>query len=209
MIPCIDNYRDLPLGVYEQIVAIKTDDPLDTQVAVLSLLTGLSERELLNLPIGDYAALAGKAQFLTRQPEALPRVADCYKVGGFELIPASDLRKVTAAQYIDFQAYAPDAEHKLVEILSCFCVPRGMKYNDGYDILDVHAAIRELSVADALALSAFFLRRYVALIRATRTSLEKMARRERNPQRRAEMEERMERIRAAGLLLTGGDGWPA
>ena len=44
MIHCIDNYRDLPLGVYEQIVAIKTDDPLDTQVAVLSLLTGLSEK---------------------------------------------------------------------------------------------------------------------------------------------------------------------
>ena len=209
MIPCIDNYRDLPLGVYEQILAVKTEEDIDTQVAVLSLLTGLGERDILNLPIGDYTALAGKAAFLTTPPEALPRVANTYKVGGFELVPTRDLRKVTAAQYIDFQGYAPDAEHHLVEILSCFLVPKGKKYNDGYDILEVHAAIRDISVADALALSAFFFSKYTALIRTTRISLERIRRKERNPERRAKIEERMKMLTEVVASLTSGAGSPA
>ena len=206
MTHCIDNYRDLPLGVYEQIVAVKADDQLDTQVSVLSLLTGLSSRELLNLPIGEYSELANKARFLMEPPAALPRVANCYLVGDFELVPSQDLRKVTAAQYIDFQAYAPDAEHKLVEILSCFLVPRGCKYNDGYEITDVHAAIRQLSVADALALSAFFFKKYAALIRSTRISLERLRKKERNPKRRAMLEEQMKRLTTAMGSLADGVG---
>ena len=49
-----------------------------------------------------------------------------------------------------------------------------MTYNDGYDLADVQAAIREhLSVQDALALVADFFRRWLALTRATLNSLDK------------------------------------
>lgn len=208
MTPCIDNYRDLPLGVYEQITAIRRDEDIDTQVAVLALLTGRTEADILDLPIGEYTALSAKSAFLYTAPEqkALPRVADAYRVGGFTLVPTKDLRKVTAAQYIDFQEYAKDVEHRFPEILSCFLVPKGCKYNNGYDVLEVQTAIRELSVADALALSAFFLSRYAALIRGTRISLEKARRRERNPERRARMEMELARLTGAWERLTAGRG---
>ena len=56
-------------------------------------------------------------------------------------------------------------------MLSCFLVPRGKEYNEGYDILDVHNAIREeMSVAEVLALLAFFFKSWEKLIRSTLTS---------------------------------------
>lgn len=209
-IDCIDNYRDLPLGVYRDIIAANDiPDEVDRQVAVIALLTGRSQRDILNLPIADYTALAGKAAFLTAPPDKLPRVADAYRVGGFTLVPSKDLRKVTAAQYIDFQALAPKGDAALPEILSCFLIPSGCKYGDGYDVADVHAAVLDLPVADVLALSAFFLKRYAALIRGTRISLERMRKRERNPKRRAMLEARLTELKAAGASLTAGDGFRA
>lgn len=198
---CIDNYRDLSLRKYEQIIqANKIESDIDRQVAVIAILTDLSEREVLNLPISEYTELATKTTFLTKEMARIPRPAHRYKVGNFTLIPTTDLRKVTTAQYIDFQNYAPGADEKLVEILSCFLIPEGYKYNDGYDVIEVQDAIRDLSVQDAVSLSAFFLHKYAALIRGTRISLEKMLKRERNPETRAKIREKLD-----GL----GDGYRA
>lgn len=199
MIPCIDNYKDLSLGKYEDIIkANSIESDIDRQVAVLSVLTGLSERELLNLPIAEYSQLAAKTNYLQTPVTKTGRIASKYHAGKFTLVPTGDLRKITTAQYIDFQTLAPEGDAKLVEILSCFLVPEGMKYNDGYDIIEVQNAIREdLSVQDALNLSAFFLNKYAALIKATRHSLERTIKRETNPKRRKKM---------SALLRKDGDG---
>ena len=116
------------------------------------------------------------------------------------------MRKVTAAQYIDFQTFAEDRDHRAVEMLSCFLIPRGCDYNDGYDVLDVHRAIRdEMSVATVLSLLAFFFKSWVESIKAIRTSLKREARRIRNPERRAAM---LTAIAALRDSLTAGDGSP-
>ena len=208
MIPCIDNYRDLPLGVYAEIIkANDIPDEVERQVKVISLLTGLTERELLNLPLVDYSDLAVKSNFLTKPIARIARPNTKYRCGKFTLIPTADLRKITAAQYIDFQTFAPDGEKKMVEILSCFLLPEGMRYNDGYDIIEVQNAIREdLSVQDAVFLSAFFLRKYAALIKATQTSLVKTMRKERNKEKRMRMEMELQRMREAVDSLTAGAG---
>ena len=53
-----------------------------------------------------------------------------------------------------------------MEVLSCFLVPKGKKYNEDYDIVEVHKAIREhLSIPHCLALSGFFLTKFVSLMR--------------------------------------------
>ena len=59
-------------------------------------------------------------------------VAKKYILGTFELIPCRDFRKVETGQYIDFQTYAPDLDNRLVEFLSVILVPKGHRYNDGY-----------------------------------------------------------------------------
>ena len=52
----IDNYRDLPYGKYEEIVRLCEDEMtyLDRKVAVISVLTGKTEEEVLHLPLETF-----------------------------------------------------------------------------------------------------------------------------------------------------------
>lgn len=199
----INSYDKLPIGTYIDILAATPQDAdrggilddLNYQVSILSALSGLTERELLNLPIAEYRDMVQQAAFLTKAPASVKRPADRYVLGDLILKPTGDLRKVTTAQYYDFQAYAPEGDAKLVELLSVFLVPVGHAYGDGYDPLDVQAAIREnLPVSDAIALVAFFFESWLRLTQDTLRSLEKEARstkRIRNPKQRAEILERI------------------
>ena len=160
-IKIIDNYRDLSIGDFQDILAICKDESLeeiDKQVKVISILSGADEQTILDLPILEYQKLAAKTDFLTDQPRESQRLADSYKIGKFELIPVKDIRKVNTAQYIDFQTFHKAGfDDHFVEILSCLLVPKGKKYNQDYDIIEVQNTIRrELNVYDALSLYAFF-----------------------------------------------------
>lgn len=157
----IDNYNKLTLGQYMEIQAISKDETLeeiDRQAQILSVLTGVSEDEILHLPIMEYKELVARSAFLNPENITYHPVAKKYIVGGFDLIPCRDFRRLETCQYIDFQTYAPDLDKYLVEFLSVILVPKGHRYNEGYDILDVQKAIREeMSVSDGVSVAAFFL----------------------------------------------------
>ena len=157
----IDNYNRLTLGQYMEIQEISRNESLediDKQVQILSILTGVAEDELLHLPIQEYKELVLKSQFLNPDNINYHPIAKKYILGKFELIPCRDFRKIETCQYIDFQTYAPDLDKCLVEFLSVILVPKGHRYNEGYDILEVQKAIREeMSVSDGVSVAAFFL----------------------------------------------------
>ena len=205
----IDNYRRLPIGKYEEICRLCKDeelDELDRQVKIISVLSDLSEDEVLNLPIVEYKEMAERTKFLNEMSERdAARVASSYNVGGFNLVPVTDVRKITTAQYIDFQEYAKGGDENLVEILSCMLVPKGMKYNNGYDVVDVQRAIREnMSVADVLALTAFFLASYRNLTRDFLNYSKEEARRIPDPENREKILKRIQEQET--ILRTVGVG---
>lgn len=195
----IDNYADLPLGVYQDIEAVSKDesrDEIDRQVAIVALLSGLTEKDVLALPITDYSALAAKTAFLASPVPDGIRVAKTYICGDFTLVPTDDLTKITTAQYIDFQSLAAKPDENFVAILSVFLLPKGCKYNEGYDIADVQNAIREhLSVQDAITLSAYFFGLWVSLTQTTLNYSERLARKIRNPEKRKELTEQARQLR--------------
>ena len=202
----IDNYRKLPIGKYNEIVKLcETEmDEVDRKVSIVAILTGLTEDEVLALPITDFTECCAKAKFIDLPcPETLiPSVSKSYPVGGFNLVPVTDMRKVTTAQYIDFITFSKDKEHNIVEMLSCFLVPKGMDYNEGYDILDVHNAIKEeMSVAEVLALLAFFFGSWTRSIHSTLSYSERMARRVKDKEKRKMMMERIAELRST---ISGG-----
>lgn len=166
----IDDYSRLTLGKYEDILRIDRDESLDDldidkQVKILSVLTDMKEDDLLNLPIHQYKELVVKSNFLKVAPTSPARVANSYKIGKFDLIPVTDMRKVTTAQYIDFKSFhqAGIDEH-FAEIISCILVPKGKKYNQDYDVIEVQNEIRQnLYVHDGCSLYAFFLTSCVEL----------------------------------------------
>ena len=173
MTKIIDNYRNLPIGKWLEILELSRDesvDALEQQVKTISILTGLTEDDVLSLPILEYKELAGKTKFLEREYDGQLQVAKSYGLGGMELIPVKDFTKINTAQYVDFQTFSKEGDKYLVETLSTLMIPKGKKYNEGYEIAGVHKAIREhLSVADVLSLSAFFLGKWVKSIKDLQT----------------------------------------
>ncbi len=201
----IDNYRKLPIGKYIDIVRLcETEmDEVDRKVKIVGILTGLTDDEVLALPLTDFTECCAKARFIDQPcPETLiPSVSKSYPVGGFNLVPVTDMRKVTTAQYIDFLTFSKDKEHNIVEMLSCFLVPKGMDYNEGYDILDVHNAIKEeMSVAEVLAVLAFFFGSWTRSIHSTLSYLERKTRRLKDKEAKERM---MSRIAEMRSVLSG------
>lgn len=164
----IDSYKTLPIGKYLDIVRINEGDAdnLQKQVETIAVLSDCAPEDVLALPLGEYKERACRASFLdTLTPDDAGRMADEYRLGDFELVPVKDARKIITAQYVDFQEYIKREGNIFVEMISCMLIPKGKRYGEGYDITEVQAAIRDsLTVADALALSAFFLNLFDALM---------------------------------------------
>lgn len=196
-IDIIDSYRRLPLGKYMEIMAIYKDEgmeDIDKQVKMVSILTDMAEDDILNLPIPDYKELVAKSRFLeSPSTEDHTRIAKTYIVGNYTVIPTTDMRKVTTAQYIDFQSFhAAGMDEHLAEIMSCLLIPKGKKYNTDYDIVDLQKAIREdLSVSDMLSLYAFFLMSSAKSIKDMSTFCKEEIRKIKDKEKREELMNRM------------------
>ena len=208
----IQSYRELPIGDYQDIHAVCKDDSLeelDKQVKILSILTKVDENTLLNLPIQDFKMLTSKIGFLEESlPTGVTRLAKSYKIGKFELIPVTDMRKVIAAQYIDFQSFHQAGfEDYFVEILSCLLVPKGKKYNQDYDIIEVQGAIRrDLNVYDAASLYAFFISSCRESIKDMLTFSLQETQKIKDKEKRRKIQEQIKD--QMSLLTTSGDGSP-
>ena len=206
----IDNYNQLTLGKYMEIQEVSRNESLediDKQVQILSILTGVAEDELLHLPLPEYKELVVKSGFLAPENINYHPIAKKYILGTFELIPCRDFRKVETGQYIDFQTYAPDLDKYLVEFLSVILVPKGHRYNEGYDILEVQKAIREeMSVSDGVSLAGFFL---TWCRKSILDSLNYSKREAMGIKDKTKREEILGKIREQERLLqTSGDGSP-
>ena len=127
----IRDYRSLPVGKWAEIQAVSTDDSreeIDKQVAVLAILNDITVQEVLDLPLAEYRERVVDASFLTKAEGAVsPRAARQYVCEPFLLVPCLDARKITTAQYIDFQECADRGDTAIVEALSCLLVPKGCK----------------------------------------------------------------------------------
>jgi hypothetical protein len=159
-------YNQMPITTYGKILDIIQDDSRDTidkEVAMISILANKTPEEIENMPIVELRTLTSQLGFLTEKAEAV-EVRKEYKVGDYILIPEKKISKIKAGQFISFQEFAKvyrdnnNDVNVIPLLLSCFLIPKGKTFAEGYDVEDVQEAIAEhLSVVDALALTAFFL----------------------------------------------------
>lgn len=204
----IDNYRDLSIGMYLDICEIDRREDIEElhkQVQILSLLTGETEETIYDLPLDEYKHLVIKSNYLRKPYEGEVLTAKEYRVGKWVLVPISDFRKITAAQYIDFQTFSKEGEKRIVEVLSTMLVPKGKKYNQDYDVVELQNALRtHLSVADALTLFAFFFVQYNQLIRDSLICCREEAMKIPDKKKREQILKEVERTEA--LLAKSGVG---
>lgn len=201
----ITNYDTLDLGRYLKIDRIlhTPAEEIDKQVQIVAILADMTPEQVLLLPLADYSRMAAESAFLGVLCEPKPTDGQPIKAGKWLLVPTKDFTKINTAQYVDFQTFAKDFPSTLPELLSCFLVPFGQKYNDGYDIAEVQEAVRELTLPEAVGLAAFFFNSFSESIRASITSLES---RKMTPAQRKEI--RKMRMTAEAALLHIGGGLP-
>ena len=174
----INDYKKLPIGKWLEIRDVQRDEAIEDKytktVAMLSILSDIPEEELYDLKLEDFSKMTGEMAFLMKEVPQVP-VCDRYKLGEYNLVLVRDLKELTASQFIDYQTFIKDTDKYIVELLSIFLIPKGKKYCKDYDIVDLQKAIREnLSIADAMSVSAFFLDLFKVLYRSMQIYLTKM-----------------------------------
>lgn len=211
-----NNYNTLTLGQWKTVQDLcrqEWEQDLDLQVAIIAALTGAERDEILDLPLSEYQALAYRIRFLTEMPKGnAARVCKTYQIGTrtkkWTLRPSSDINRLTAAQYIDFQNFANADPEDLAALLSCVLVPDGCKYCNGYEPAELQDALREaMTVQQALDLSAFFFGRLKRSIAATLIySKFRLKRKARTAKTETERREIQKTLAAVERMISGGGG---
>ena len=186
----ITSFDTMPLGVYCRVLDVLEDaarDDLMTQVGLVAALCRCSEQEVLDLPVPDFSERTHKLAFLeTPPPENVPdSLQDRITLDGKEYEVHADPEGINTAQFVDYQSLIQQGRSGWPGLVALCVIPAGKAYGHagpgdplGYDIKAVRAAIADhMPVATANGIMAFFLRRHVALQKASLTSLTREVRR--------------------------------
>ena len=193
-----DNFgwESITIDKYYAICDIIYDDGIDDitkNVKLVALIADIQEDEIWNMEINDVGNLTKRLDFLndftlpkhTRMKITLPFY------GQVEVL--KEISKMTYAQYVDYQTFSRmKLEDGIEKILSVFLLPKGKKYNEGYDIVDFQKVLREnMPFRTAQGLLAFFLKRSADSMMNSLTYFDKTLRKmEESQEKEALMEKR-------------------
>lgn len=162
------NWKDITIEIYDKIRALETEivtqeQALDVNVKLLSILCDVSEDEIINLPLTEFTILVGKAEFLKEMPKYT--IEQYYEIGKGRVFEVQmNLREMTTAQFIDFQTFVKDKDNNFKHLLACFLLPKGKKYGEDYDIIEVAEHLyKNMSIATARSVMFFFTLQYQTL----------------------------------------------
>lgn len=161
----ISSYKELTINKYLELQELLNEemDDLALQVRLIAVLSGVSEDEILDLPLDEYQKLVAKTSFLTEKPKTSKNVPNKIVIGGKKYTICKSVPNMNVAQYIDYHSWSSHNEQDkhISNILACFIIPEGHKYGDGYDLGEVTDSIaNNMSIEDAIAVCFFFHNKY-------------------------------------------------
>ena len=176
------SWRDVTINEYYELVDIMEDDCEDyeKEVRAIAFLNSMDENEVWNLSIPQFRELQKSKQWITK----------------FDI--NQNVTDFTVAQYIDFQTFWPhrnEMRKYIGSILTCFVIPHGMKYNEGYDIQKLAETIKEsVDIMTANEIIFFFLSSFLNSTRATLTYLKAKAMRTERRMKKGRNKEEMLKV---------------
>ena len=137
-----------------------TEDMQAVQAELLAIYADTDIDTIMNYPLTKYHKLVEKFynDYFTDFSHAEPAIKDKYTAGDMVLIPMLDFTQITVAQMMDFSVLSTDPIENIEKLLAIFLIPKGKKYNDGYDLMEVQKAILKMDFNEVSPLLAFFLR---------------------------------------------------
>lgn len=209
------SWRDVTINEYFDIANIVNDDTLDDyekEAKIVAFVFNMDENDVWNLSVPEFRALQAKKSWMNSFDLKENAVFKKIKIGDIKCGVNVSLQDFTVAQYVDFQTFWPkrkEMERYMGNILACFIIPEGHKYNEGYDIQKLAASITEsLDIMTANEILLFFLASYLNSTRATLIYLKLMMmrtmRRMKKPEQKEQMEALLKQItEAQGSILDG------
>lgn len=213
----INSWKECSISDYFKLKRITEDEtlePYDKEISIISILSGKTEEEVLDLTITEFKDIQAKTTWIS---EATLRRLDKIKFSNIELngekyYVDTDLSKFTVGQYIDFQTFwkQKDEESNISHLLACFIIPKGKKYGEDYDLNAVNSDIMNfLDIQTAYEILGFFLMRWVSstrnsldfLLQKTKKMMKKKMSQEELNQRIAEIEDLKKNISYGFQLL--------
>lgn len=164
-----NSWEALTYGDYMQLVQIgEADIPENYKTThLLSILTGEKVEDLESLQITTFMKLVPHLRFLNEKPKDIKHKSE-YEVNGRKYIVQADVDKICTAQFLDYSSYIKEKYDtngpNTIKLASCFLIPEGHKYGDGYDINQVWNDINDMSFLDVKALAFFLQLQYAAYI---------------------------------------------
>ena len=136
------------------------EDMQAVQAELLAIYADTDPDVIMSYPLTKYHKLLEKfyADYFTDFSKAEPAIKDKYTAGDMVLVPMLDFTQITVAQMMDFSVLSADPIENIEKLLAIFLIPKGKKYNDGYDLMEVQKAILKMSFNELSPLLAFFLK---------------------------------------------------
>lgn len=151
---------------YRQLLDIREAANIeDENERVFAIMEAVFGEDVLNLPLKDFNEKCKEIEFLQKEIPNDLHVKDI-KVNGREYYFDGLLGNITTAQYIDFQNYQKNNDE--YKTFSVFIIPKGHKYNDGYDMDQVFNDILDIPAPVLFSASFFFSRQFGLFIRIFR-----------------------------------------
>ena len=162
------TWYDVTLYQFEKLQdLLKIEDEEERMFAIAELLLG---EEVTNLPISEFVSATKRLSFLSEEIETKTPPKNL-ELNGRKYIVDCLLGRISTAQYIDFQNHLKGND--IAVTLSVFIIPKGHKYNDGYDMLQVIDDIKSIPIPIVNSLSFFFSRQFKESMRIFQSYLTK------------------------------------
>ncbi|MBN8859357.1 MAG: hypothetical protein J0H29_13270 [Sphingobacteriales bacterium] len=107
-----DNWVDVTLGEFQQILDIQSDKVLDDfskDLKKIEVLSDLNENEINSLPMNKLKPLLSAISFLSEEIKPVD-LKDLYKVNNKEYKLVRDITQITGAQFTDLMALLQDKD---------------------------------------------------------------------------------------------------
>jgi hypothetical protein len=180
----------------KDIVEDKDTDDISKNVQLVALMLDKDEQEVWDMELTEVGEYIKALSFLDKF-EIPKNPAMNITLPGYKIRVMKDITKINMAQYVDYQNFMRmPLRESMDKILSIFLIPEGKTYNTDYDIIDLQKTIREnLSFRVAEGLLGFFLRRWGESLVRSLDYYRKTAKKEKDPQKKKEMEEMLDQIK--------------
>ena len=171
------SWKDINLKEYKKICEIdkrELDSPLEKDIAVLAVLLNVPESQLYDININELKSLLNEVSWINTEKYTYTnkiKKLKTLKIDGKEYIVNPDINNYTVAQYMDFQNFWDKRDKYMGNLLAVFIIPKGHKYNDGYDVMELADRLEEVfTLDDWNDVCFFFLKTYYNSIRDSLTS---------------------------------------